>query len=308
MNVLSIVNQVLVLFLLIGIGWVLSALRFVDETGVQQMTRILCYLVSPCLIVNCFQMNFTASAAHAFLLAALSAAGIHLGSALLGAAVFRRKRLGERAAAMRFAVTYSNCGFMGLPLLQALAGQMGVFLGVAYIGVFNLFNWTHGISVYRGRVGPADLRKAVLNPNIIALAVSLVLFFNQITLPFALRQGISYVAQMNTALSMIIIGTQLVGARVGKFVGSFTIWATILLRNLLLPLALLAVLVSVGLRGSLLMCCVVPVACPIGSYTVIFAKLAGKETEVPVELVTLSTLLSMITLPAIVMAAAAFAA
>ena len=127
MNVLSIVNQVLVLFLLIGIGWVLSALRFVDETGVQQMTRILCYLVSPCLIVNCFQMNFTASAAHAFLLAALSAAGIHLGSALLGAAVFRRKRLGERAAAMRFAVTYSNCGFMGLPLLQSSASLISVF-------------------------------------------------------------------------------------------------------------------------------------------------------------------------------------
>lgn len=306
MTIFSVVDQVLVLFLLIGIGWILSARRFVDQAGVRQMTNILCYLVSPCLIVNCFQMNFTASAAHSFLLAALSAVGIHLCSALLGTALFRKKKLGERAAAMRFAVTYSNCGFMGLPLLQAVAGQMGVFLGVAYVGVFNLFNWTHGISVYRGRTGPSDLRKAVLNPNIIALAVSLVLFFNQITLPSPLRQGISYVSQMNTALSMILVGTQLAEARIGKLVGSFPIWATVFLRNLLLPFALLAVLVSAGLRGSLLMCCVVPVACPIASYTAIFAELTGRETKVPVALVTLSTLFSMVTLPAVVTAAAAF--
>lgn len=308
MTIISVVDQVLVLFLLIGIGWILSARRFVDQAGVRQMTNILCYLVSPCLIVNCFQMNFTASAAHSFLLAALSAAGIHLGSALLGTALFRKKRLGERAAAMRFAATYSNCGFMGLPLLQAVAGQMGVFLGVAYVGVFNLFNWTHGISVYRGGVGRSDLRKAVLNPNIIALSVSLVLFFNQITLPSPLRQGISDVSQMNTALSMILVGTQLAGTQIGKLVGSFPIWATVFLRNLLLPLSLLAILVSAGLRGSLLMCCVVPVACPIASYTVIFAELAGRETEAPVALVTLSTLLSMVTLPVVVAAAAAFAA
>lgn len=308
MTVFSVASQVLVLFLLMGTGWVLSAVRFVDEEGVRQITRILCYLVSPCLIINSFQMKPTASAAHAFLVAVLSAAGAHLGSALLGTALFRRKKLGERTDAMRFAATYSNCGFMGLPLLQTLAGQTGVFLGVAYIGVFNLFNWTHGISVYRGKVGLSDLRRAVCNPNLIALAVGLVLFFSQTALPDPLRQGIGYMAQMNTGLSMVLVGTQLAGARVTNLAGSLPVWATVFLRNLLLPFALLAVLTAAGVRGSLLLCCVVPVACPVGSYTVIFAKLAGRETAVPVKLVTLSTLLSMLTLPAVIMAATAFGA
>lgn len=303
MAALSVCNQVLILFLLMGMGWALSAIRFVNREGEQQMSRILCYLVSPCLILNCFQMQFSASLAWEFFLAAVSAAGIHLGSALLGAALFRRDRIGEHADAMRFAVTYSNCGFMGLPLLQAVGGQTGVFLGVAYIGVFNLFNWTHGIAVYRGRIGLHDLRRAVINPNIIALAGSLVLFFNRITLPAPLGQGIGYVAQTNTALSMIVVGTQLAGAQIKNLVGSLEIWVTVFLRNLFLPFALLAVLSAAGIRGALLMCCVVPVACPVGSYTVIFAELAGRKTEFPVELVTLSTLLSVITIPLVVMTA-----
>lgn len=308
MTAFSVINQVLVLFLLMGMGWILSAVRFVNQEGERQVSRILCYLVSPCLIVNSFQMKFSGSAAFAFLVAALSAAGIHLGSAVLGTVLFRRERIGEHADAMRFAATYSNCGFMGLPLLQAVGGQTGLFLGIAYIGVFNLFNWTHGISVYRGKIGLSDLRRAVVNPNIIALAVSLVLFFNRIALPSPLQQGIGDVAQTNTALSMILVGTQLAGARIKNLVGSLQAWATVFLRNLFLPLALLAVLFAVGVRGTLLMCCVVPVACPAGSYTVIFAELAGRETEFPVELVTLSTLLSVITIPLIVLAASALAA
>ncbi len=307
MNAFSVVDHVLVLFLLMGMGLLLSAVHFVNEEGERQISRILCYLVSPCLILNSFQMQFSSSAASAFLAAALAAAGIHLGSALLGAVLFRRKKLGERAAVMQFATTYSNCGFMGLPILQTIGGQMGVFLGTAYIGVFNLFCWTHGIGLYGGKVGPADLRRVFANPNIVAIAVSLVLFFGRITLPAPLREGIGYVAQINTALAMILVGTQLAGARVRELVGSLQVWAVVGLRNLFLPLALLAVLFAAGVRGTLLMCCVLPVACPAASYTVIFAQLSDRETRFPVEIVTLSTLLSVVTLPLIAMAVSGLA-
>lgn len=304
MGTMTIINGVLVLFLLMGTGYALMKNDFFNDDGVNSLTKTLCYVVSPCLIVYTFQIDFKISLLRQFLIAAAASTVINLLSIFLGFLLFNKKTVGDagQRCMMKYSMVYTNCGFMGLPLLQTIAGTQGLLYGAAYIGVFNLFNWTHGIALYTGKTSKNSLRKVLLNPNVIALVIGISLFCFSIRLPGPIYDGIKFIAQLNTALSMIIVGTQISKVRLLSIFGSKLIWIGALLRNLIIP-ALLAFLLHIaGIHGIMLLCCILPVACPVASFTVIFAELVGKDSRFAVKLVTLSTIFCIATIPAIIAA------
>ena len=125
-NLLTVSTQVLILFAMIAIGFVLSRCRLVSEQGVGGMTNTLLWAVTPCLIIETFSRSFDPELALSLGIFALAAALGTALAALLSTVLFRR--FGKDSAIMTFAGTFSNCGFMGLPLAQALFGAEGVML------------------------------------------------------------------------------------------------------------------------------------------------------------------------------------
>lgn len=303
MNFLTVANQVLIIYLLIFLGCGLYKIRLIGPGGVSDMTNLLCYVISPCLILNSFQISYSRSLLSEIIIAALSAFGVHFAAMAVGYAVFNKKtvRDARRRAVLRFSTIYSNCGFMGLPLLQALAGSKGLLFGAMYVGIYNLLNWTQGIAIYTGKVDKKSALKGILNPNVVAIALSVPLFCFSIKLPGFIGSGVTYVAAMNTALSMIVVGTQIADISPKTILTSKSAWAGVLFRNSVIPLMLLFSLYALGVRGELLLYCVVPAACPVGSFAVIFAGLTGKDTKFPAQLVMLSTILSIFTIPTVIM-------
>lgn len=55
-----------------------------------------------------------------------------------------------KCAVARMSAMYSNCGFMAFPLISAVLGEIGVFYGSAFVGMFNLFLWTQGRALLLG--------------------------------------------------------------------------------------------------------------------------------------------------------------
>ena len=55
----------------------------------------------------------------------------------------------------RMCVVFTNCGFMALPLLDALYGSYGIFLGSSFIVVNNLLLWSYGVAQLTHDVPPA---------------------------------------------------------------------------------------------------------------------------------------------------------
>lgn len=300
----TILNQVFVLFLLMGVGYTLVKTGMIDDNGSTQMTSLLCYVISPAIIVYAFQMKFTVGMFSNFLIVVAATAGIHFFNIVVTHTVFNKKTIPdpEKRIVMRFAGVYSNCGFMGFPLLQGLAGTNGLFYGAAYNGVFNLFSWTHGMQLYSGKVNKKSILKAVLNPNVIAVIVGALFYMFSITLPRPIYSTVKYISQLNTPLSMIIIGTTITQIPLRKIFSGGLVWVGALVRNIFIPFSLLFLLHAVGLRGELLLCCMIPAACPAAGVTVLFAKLTGKDVVFPAKLMTLSTLMSLITMPIIVTA------
>lgn len=303
----TVFNQVAVLFLLMAIGYILAKAGVIDDNGTSQMTFLLCYIIIPAITVYAFQMKFSAALFTKYLIVAAAAAGIQFFNIFTGLLVFNKKTVADdyKRNVMQFAAAYSNCGFMGFPLLQALAGTNGLFYGSAYNGVFGLFAWSHGMALYSGRVDKKSILKSVVNPNIIAVIVGALLFRFSITLPGPVYSTVKYLSQLNTPLSMIIIGTTLTQIPLHEIFTERLVWITAVMRNVVLPFAMLFLLHAMGLHGLILLCCIVPAACPAAGLTVIFAKLTRKDVVFPGKLMTLSTIMSLVTMPLIVTAISA---
>jgi len=299
MAILTMLNQVFVLFLLMGIGFILSKSGVVDKKGSDQMTTLLCYIVLPCAILNSFQMEFTYSMLHNFAIMCAITFGIHVFNILASQLIFNKKRVidNEQKCVLQFSSIYSNTGFMGFPLLEAMAGKNGLFYGSAYNSVFGLFLWTQGFLLYSRKLDKKSILKAFLNPNIIASVIGLFLYCFSLKLPGPIYLSVKYLAQLNTGLSMIVIGTTMTQISFRKMFKGIQAWECVVMRNLILPFALLFILYAIGLRGQLLLCSVIPAACPVAGFSVLFAKLTGKNVAFPCQIMTLSTISSLFTMP-----------
>lgn len=301
---LTVLNQVIELFLLMGIGYAASKAGMIDDKCSTQITSLLCYVVSPCVIVYAFQKKFSQDMFSNLLIVAAAAFVINIIAIIVGQVLFNKKTVEDpdKRNVMRFACVYSNCGFMGYPLLQALVGTTGLFYGSIFNGIFNLFAWTHGIMLYSGKLDKKSVLKAFVNPNIIALVIGVLLFLFSITLPGPTYTTVEYIYQLNTPLSMIIIGTTITQIPFKKIFTGIYVWVGMLMRNLVFPFAAMFLLHAVGVGGVPLLCCTILVACPAAGLTVLFAKLTGKDVVFPGKIMTLSTVMSLITMPIVVTA------
>lgn len=298
----TLVNQVLVLFILMAAGYFLTKFGMLTDTGISELNKLLCYLISPCVILYSFQTPFSMSLLKSLLVSLASAFGIHIFSIIVGQVIFNKKTLpndNERSV-MRFSTAYSNCGTMGIPLLQTMAGTHGMLLGASYIAVFNLLSWTHGMALYTGKTSKKALLKVCCNPNILAIAVGVLCFCLRIRFPAPLYQSLNYVSDMNLGMGMIIIGTQVTKVKLRSIFTGKLVWIGMFLRNLAIPVVLLFALHFIGIHGSLLLCCILPVACPAASNTVLYAELVGRDTRFPTKLMTFSTLFCIVTIPAVI--------
>ena len=200
---------------------------------------------------------------------------------------------------MRYGSVYSNAGFMGIPLTSSLFGATGVFFAVASLAAFNIFSWTHGISLFTGRQGNRreNFKQIVLNPNIIAIVVGLILFVTSFRLPTIANSAIKYVSSVNTPLSMIVIGNSLADVKLNRATLDKRLWWVLLLRNLLFPYLAIVVLQLMGITGVPLYTTVLMAACPVAGIVVLFSLKVHGNPGPAVALMSISTILSVVTIP-----------
>ena len=118
--------------------------------------------------------------------------------------------------------------------------------------------------------------------------------------PAILSDGIGHLAALNTPVPMIIIGYYLAKTNLPAALKDKEGWLCIALRLLALPLATLAVLLICGVRGDVLTACMICIATPVATSCTMFAARFDRNAVLSVNLVSLSTLLSVVSIPAMV--------
>ena len=301
-NLATVAAQVGVLFALMAVGAVCRRVRLVDEASVKGIVNVLLLVVTPCLIIDSFQRPFDPAMVHGFFWAFAIAVSAHV-AIILFARLFSRGDDRSRPV-LRLAMVFSNAGFMGIPLEQAILGAEGVFYGIVYVVVFNFFMWSWGLYEMKFKVGfrAKDLRPMIVNPGTVGIAIGLPLFFASISLPAILKTPISLLAGLNTPLAMLVIGFYLAGADFRRVVRMPSAYLAAVVRLVVFPLALLALLYPLRSHfpREMMLALVTAASAPVAAMVSMFASKYERDVDLSVGLVSGTTLLSIFTMPPVI--------
>ncbi|MFC6175422.1 AEC family transporter [Companilactobacillus huachuanensis] len=303
MNIGQLINQIVLMFCLMLVGVLINKLEFMHSQTSSDLTNVLLYIVSPCLIINAFEQPYSGSRIKQFLLAIAGVFLLYIIEIIVVKLIFGRLKDKNLRRITQYGSIYSNAGFMGIPLISALFGSEGVFFAVVSLAAFNIFSWTQGVSLFNdsdnGTVEKTDWRQVLLNPNIIAIFLGILIFIFSIKIPSVPNQVIKYVGSINTPLSMIVIGNSLANIKFSRDMLNKEIGLTILLRNLLFPIIGIVLLKVIGVSGVAFYTTIVMAACPAAGLVVLFTLQANGDTAPAISLMSLSTILSLITIPVV---------
>ena len=311
-HALIIAKQAIIMFILLFVGFFLYKKKMMSEETTKQLSKITLSIVNPIVIFNSYQMDFEPKLLTGLLIATALAVGAHL--IMIGFSRLAVRKGQPDGEIERFAAIYSNCGFLGIPLVQATFGSEGVFYLTGYITVFNLFMWTHGVIIMHGgssseeKTSPAkSLLKILLSPAIIAIMLGLVFFFTGLRLPEIVQTPLDYLGSMNTPLAMLVSGATIAKAGLLKAFKCPRVYIIQLFKLVIVPVVLALLFAPLGFVGVdtlITNVVLIAAAAPTASATVMFAYTHGRDAEYASNHFALSTLASMATLPLTLMLSA----
>ena len=296
---LTVGKQVLILFLLMVVGYVLGKAKLITEQGCASMSTVVMYIAIPAMLITAFQRELVPSDLGNFGIALLLSLAIHVMGMLLSGLLIRDPDP-SRIPTLRFIATFSNCGFMGYPLMSALLGSVGVFYGSAYVAMFNILAWTWGVYLMTNDRKKLSLRPILLSPGVLGVIIAMALYLLRITLPEIILTPVTYISQLNTPVPMLILGYQLCHADFRAAFRGWSSWITLLLRLILLPLLTILLCLVLNVNSIVAMALIIAAATPPGTLLSLFAAKYGTDSSLASSMVSVQTALSVLTMPVLV--------
>ena len=295
-------QQVGVLFALVAVGYVCRKTNFLSDAFVRGCVNLLLLIVTPCLIVHVFQRPFSRAELANLGVALAVAFAAHFIGIAFAETCFRRTDDMKRGV-LKFATVFSNGGFMAIPLEYALLGADGAFYGAVYVVVFNLLCWTYGLKIMCGHLKDMNRRILFVNPGTIGIACGLPLFFTSTTLPVIIHDPVKYISDINTPLAMIVIGFYLADAKFAAYFRCVPALLASVLRLLAIPAIVVAGLAAargLGPDPTMAIALTASASAPVAAMDTMFASKYGRDVDVSVGLVAVTTLLLILTMPVMV--------
>ncbi|WP_308584693.1 AEC family transporter, partial [uncultured Holdemanella sp.] len=206
MNITTIVTQMTILLFIMIIGFVGAKKNiFNDEVNVYA-SNILLRIGIPGLIISSVKDGSPFTGNELFnVLVIFSIFVIFTG--IVSKIIVEVLRIKENKALWQFMILFTNAGFMGLPAIQAILGDKAMLYGALFLLPLNCLMYGYGESLFRK--GGFSFKK-FMNGPMIASVVALILCILNIKLPYILGQTCTYVGNVTTPLSMMVIGAGLV--------------------------------------------------------------------------------------------------
>ena len=288
------ITQVVAMFIMMLIGAILYRAKLVDNTGSAQLACIALYVATPAVILQSLTTSFDptklAAGAACFVLSFLFTAL----SAFVAWLFFR-----DRMRAAQIGIMISNMGFMGIPLVQNVLGEQYVFYISACIAAQVPLMWTYGVwlaSQDRATISP---KKIVTNPSVIAVAIGVVLFLSSVDLGGVIKVAVADMGNLNTGLAMLVMGTYLAQTDLRSLARNRNLYAACILRLLVVPALVIALLLFVPLDITVKLVVVIALSAPCGTVSAMFPQMFGGDYRFGAGLVSVSTLMSLIVMPAL---------
>ena len=294
---MTVLLQVMTLFLLIIAGYFAARKNILDDRGLRGLNTLVLTFAQPALILHKMQMPTTPQLlielAWVFVLtcATIGVAGV------IAFRLFIRETPQRRATLTNLAMV-SNCGFMGYPVITATMGEDALIYAVMFVTAFNLMSWTLGAFYYGGRKAMQPL-KLLGNPTIWAVIGGMLLFLTGWRLPGFVNNALNMMGATTTPLAMFVIGARLISLRM-EHLKDVKLLMVCALRLLVFP-AMILLLRFTPLPEMVVSSVYQCTAMPCAALTAMMAERYDCEKELASRGVALSTALSMATVPLMLM-------
>ena len=295
-------EQIVELFIMILMGFIIVKAGIVKDEDSKVLSKIVLYLIIPCVIIKAFQVDYTSKTVNGLLLAL--AASVTLQIVLLGviSVMGRLFHLNEVEIA---SVYYSNSGNLIVPIVTFILGQEWVLYGCVFMSVQLIFLWTHCKKII-SRESSYDWKKIVLNINMISVFAGVFLFFTKIRFPEIIGNTLSSVGSMIGPLSMIVTGMLIAGVDLKKVFTNKRIYLVTFIRLVIEPIVALAVIILLGMKNwhpqaeNIILITYMAAITPCASTITQMCQVYGNDSKYASAINVMTTLLAVVTMPVFV--------
>lgn len=275
-------------FLIAGIGflWAKRGMPF-DNTTISSLVM---NVGSPCLVfASLTRIQLEGSAFTSVLMASV---GILLGALVLGAGLLLLLRQPMRTFLP--SLVHPNTGNMGLPLALMAFGDTGLALGISYFFVNSVSQYTLGLTISSGRFSPAQL---VRQPIIWSVACALLVRETQVEVPVFLANTAQIAGGLVIPAMLLMLGNSLASLKIA----GLGIASIIAVARLALGFGLgLAMISLLNLEDDVAGVVIMQATMPAAVFNYVFAERYGQQPEKVAAVILVSTVISFLTLPALV--------
>jgi malate permease and related proteins len=300
MEMSTIINGVISLFLIMLAGVYGGKKGIIDNNVSKGLTRILLEVTLPCMIIMSFSFSYDAGVKSnilkTFFYSLLTYIIIAIVSKLLTLPVRKEKK-----TILHFANIFTNTGYIGFPILNALYGAEAVIYGSIFNTFFVIFLWTYGIMIFMGRLEKKELIKEMLkalrNPSLIAVYLGIIMLLFDLKLPNVISSSINSIGSMTGPLSMIVVGALSYKINIKKHLTDWTVYYGIAMKLILIPGILYFISILIKDRSIVSNSVIILASMPAAAMTSIFADSFDIKRDYASVIVVTTTLLSVFTLP-----------
>ncbi|MDR0957143.1 MAG: AEC family transporter [Candidatus Nomurabacteria bacterium] len=287
--------------LIIAVGYFISKMKWFNESANKAIVTILLNIGLPCALFYSFPGEFSQQHLTNFLWGVGGGILVFLAAVVVSKILFPRKRNPKNYYESQFAYIFNNASFLGFPLVSAIFGQDGLVPYSGFIIIFSITLFGYGAPLVSGRLHIKDILKAFINPNVIAVILGFLVFLFSLQLPKFASDTIHYVGSITTPMSLICIGFMLSRAKIRQVFRKFNVVFVCAAQLLIGPMLTFAVLKLIGAPHSVISILVLIQALPTATTLALFAEKYRDDTGNASEIVAVSTVLSAVSLPIIIM-------
>ena len=291
-SAITILNQIIKMFLMMAVGYQLYRKKTINDDTTARLSNILLMVATPCTIVTSFNQEYSAEKLQGLMFAFLLSLAVYAANILIAQLLFKPEERVEK-----FSLVFSNAGFLGIPLVTGLLGIEAVFYLAPFIVCFYLYAWTYGVVVMSGKKENITIRKIVSNPCIWAMILGVVIFLTVKPSP-PFMEAIESLGSLNTPLAMLVLGAYLAKSPLVHMFKNKTAYRVSFARLALIPALLLAAFCFIPESYATIRTVIlISAAAPSAVLAPVLAQMFDQDITLGAQIVSLSTLLSLFTLP-----------
>ncbi|WP_028828443.1 AEC family transporter [Proteocatella sphenisci] len=304
MNFYLIFSKVSVIFLLILVGFFLSKRRILSSEGQRELTSLLLYVLLPCTLIKSFDIEYSYDILTRGLKMSFFMFGMYIISYFLAKFISGKYAEPENRKDIHvLSMILPNVGFMGYPIINALIGPDAIIYAVMCNMGFEFFAWTVGINTVSKnspvKVTENPVFSLLKTPAILAILTGMVLFTTPLYIPEPLISTVNLLAGAMSPVAMIIVGISLANSNLSNIIKNKYIYISSLVRLFAIPLITMLILKLISAENLSYTIPLILISMPTAGYATMFATKYENDSLLASEIISMSTLISLISIPLI---------